>query len=231
VLPVLGIADAGETTSAPSTTEAGIAEKETSATITKTIGDSNKLSITGSMIKQVVKAAGTDSVEVTVIAKDANGKTKYKIKVNAADMTAGSKLVAYRLNTKTGEYIMVNDKSYTVSEKGTVSITMTENRTYELVTEKKAKSLNKAIKATVKAAKSTITVKKGGTAAIKLSTKLNTANVKSITYTSSKKSVATVGKRGKVTAKKAGTTTIKIKVTLKNGTSKTVKTVVKVTSK
>jgi mannan endo-1,4-beta-mannosidase len=146
-------------------------------------------------------------------------------------MTAGSKLVAYRLNTKTGEYIMVNDKSYTVSDKGTVSITMTNNRTYALVTEKKAKSINKVIKATVKPAKSTITVKAGKTAVIKLSTKLNTANVKSITYTSSKKSVATVGKNGKVTAKKAGTTTIKIEVTLKNGSSKTVKTVVKVTSK
>jgi hypothetical protein len=201
------------------------------ATITRIIGDSNKLSITGSIIKQVVEAAGTDSVDVTVIAKDSDGKNKYKIKVNTADMTAGSKLVAYRLNTKTGEYIMVNDKRYTVSDKGTVSITMTKNRTYELVTEKKAKAINKVIRATVKPAKSKITVKAGKTAVIKQSAKLNTANVKSVTYTSTKKSVATVGKKGKVTAKKAGTTTIKIKVTLKNGSSKTVKTVVKVTSK
>ena len=48
-------------------------------------------------------------------------------------------------------------------------------------------------------------------------------NVKKITYTTSKKSVVTVNKNGKVVAKKAGTATITIKVTLNNGKTKTVK--------
>jgi mannan endo-1,4-beta-mannosidase len=57
---------------------------------------------------------------------------------------------------------------------------------------------------------------------------LNMENVSKITYTSSKKSVATVNKNGKITAKKAGTVQVKAKVTLKNGKTKTVTMKVKV---
>ena len=48
-------------------------------------------------------------------------------------------------------------------------------------------------------------------------------NVESITYSTSKKSVATVSKSGKVTAKNEGTVTITVTVILKNGKTKTVK--------
>ena len=58
---------------------------------------------------------------------------------------------------------------------------------------------------------------------------LNMANVSKITYKSSKKSVATVNKNGKISAKKKGTAKIKATVTLKNGTKKTV--TIKVTVK
>ena len=61
-----------------------------------------------------------------------------------------------------------------------------------------------------------------------MSSKLDMDNVESITYSTSKKSVATVSKNGKVTAKKAGNVTIKVIVTLKNGQTKTVKMKVKV---
>ena len=61
-----------------------------------------------------------------------------------------------------------------------------------------------------------------------LSDKVNPDNIKSITYTTSKKSVATVGGKGKVSAKKKGTVIIKAKVTLKNGMSKTIKMTIKV---
>ena len=54
------------------------------------------------------------------------------------------------------------------------------------------------------------------------------ANVDKITYTSSKKSVATVNKNGKITAKKKGTAKVKAVVTLKDGTKKTVTMKVKV---
>ena len=53
-------------------------------------------------------------------------------------------------------------------------------------------------------------------------------NVDKITYTSSKKSVVTVNKNGKITAKKKGTAKVKAVVTLKDGTKKTVTMKVKV---
>ena len=61
-----------------------------------------------------------------------------------------------------------------------------------------------------------------------LSDKVNEDNIKSITYSTTKKSVATVGKKGKVSAKKKGTVVVKAKVTLKNGMTKTIKMTIKV---
>ena len=60
---------------------------------------------------------------------------------------------------------------------------------------------------------------------------LNKENLKSIKYVSSKKSVAAIDKNGKIKAKKAGQTVVKAVVTLKDGTKKTVKTVITVKAK
>ena len=54
------------------------------------------------------------------------------------------------------------------------------------------------------------------------------ANVDKIVYTSSKKSVVTVNKNGKITAKKKGTAVVKATVTLKSGKKQTVTMKVKV---
>ena len=62
----------------------------------------------------------------------------------------------------------------------------------------------------------------------KLNGKLDMDNVSKITYSTSRKAVATVSRNGKIIAKKAGTATIKAKVTLKNGTKKTVSMKIKV---
>ena len=60
--------------------------------------------------------------------------------------------------------------------------------------------------------------------------KLDMDNVEKITYSTSKKSVATVNKNGTVTTKKSGKVTIRAKVLLKNGKTKTVKMTVTVKS-
>jgi hypothetical protein len=202
-----------------------------SASVTKTgtaSGDNTKLTISAAVTAQITEAAGTDDVAISVKAVDASGATKYTVKVNAQDLTAGTKLYIYKLDTKTGAYTMVNSKTYTVSAAGNVSVSLDKKATYELVDAKTAKAIDKAILATVKTAKSSVTVKAGKKTSLTLSSKLNKANVKSITYTTSKKSVATVSKSGKVTAKKAGTATVKAKVTLLNGKTKTVTMKVKV---
>lgn len=65
-----------------------------------------------------------------------------------------------------------------------------------------------------KVTKKTVTLRKGRKTTLKVSVSPRSAK-KSITYTSGKKSVATVSKKGKVTAKKAGTAKIIITVSEK----------------
>ena len=90
------------------------------------------------------------------------------------------------------------------------------------------KNVEKAVLNTVAVKKTTAYIKAGKNTKIQLSSKLDLDNVKKITYTSCKKSVAAVDKNGKITAKKKGTVTIKAKVTLKNGKTKTVSMKIKV---
>lgn len=174
------------------------------------------------MIEQIKEAAGTD-VDITMTVKDEKGNTKYKVKADTADLKKGKDLYIYKLNTKTGEYVMVNDKTYSVSDKGNVSVKLDNKGTYELVSATDAKKIDKKILATVQAKKTAASVKKGKKTSIALSSKLNMSNVESITYSTDSESVATVSKKGTVTAKGKGTTTIKATVTLKNGKTKTVK--------
>ena len=88
--------------------------------------------------------------------------------------------------------------------------------------------MEKQILATVKVKKFTATISEGKKTALKLSSKLNMDNVAKITYTSAKKSVATVNKNGTITAKNSGSVVITATVTLKNGKTKTVKMKIKV---
>lgn len=148
--------------------------------------------------------------------------------VNAQSLKAGATLYLYKYNSKTGEYTMVNAKNYKVSKTGNISVSVDKKAVYVLVTKKQATTINKKITDTVKPKKSSASVKKGKTTSFALSTKVNQGNIKSITYTTSKESVATVSKIGKITAKSKGAATIKAKVTLKNGQTKTVKMTVNV---
>jgi hypothetical protein len=222
------IEKAAKNTAATVTVEKNAAGKVTSAAaaVTQTAtadGTKNNVSLSKSVINQIQEAAGQKDVDITLKAVDASGKTNYTVTVNAKDVKAGKSLYAYALNTKTGEYTMVDSKAYTVSKKGTVSFSKSKKATYVLVSASDAKKINKDILATAKLTKTSKTIKVGKTAKVTISKKLNTANVKSIKYTTSKKSVATVSKSGKVTAKSAGTATIKAKVTFKNGSTKTLK--------
>lgn len=199
-----------------------------SANVAKTVNSGNKATVSAAIVSQIIEAAGTESVSVTMTVKDSEGKTKYKVKVEAENLQAGEELFIYKLNTKTGEYTMVNAKTYEVNESGNVSVSMTKKATYELVTAEDAAQIDKQIKSSIKPKKSSADVKPGKSTDFALSSKANEDNIKSITYTTSKKSVATVSKDGKITAKGKGTVTVKAKVTLKNGTTKTIKMTIKV---
>lgn len=197
-------------------------------TVGTTSGKNVVGSISGKVVSQITEAAGDASVEITVNVTNSKGKTKYTITADSEDLTAGNKLKVVAVDSKTGEYVLVNSKTYTVTKAGSVKVTLASGKDYELLTTKEAAAVEKAVLATVKVKKTSATVKPGKTTTVQMSSKLNMDNVASITYTSSKKTVATVNKNGKVTAKKAGTVTIKATVTLNNGATKKVTMKIKV---
>ena len=202
---------AGKTTATASVT----ATSKSGVTGTKT-------TISADTVKKITDVAGTDEVVISQKVADATGKVFYTVKANVSDLTAGNKLSIVKYNEKTKKYTLVSKKEYKVSASGNVSVTIKNNGTYKLVSQKKADEITKSVLKTVKAKNTAKTLKKGKKTTMALSSELDMTNVSKITYSSSKKSVAKVDKNGKVTAKKAGTATIKAKVTLKNGKTKTV---------
>lgn len=193
------------------------------ATVSQSVKKGNKLSIDADTVRQIQENAGTKNVSITIAAKDSKGNTKYKIRVQAADLVKGKKLVIYQYNAKTGEYVAVNAKKYKVATDGSVTVAMDKKKTYVLVSESEAKAINRDLKAAIQLARTSATVSKERKFRIKLDSDFNTDNIKSIKYVSGKASIAQVDKKGNVIAKKSGTTVIKVIVTLNNGTKKTMK--------
>lgn len=193
------------------------------ATVSQSVKKGNKLSIDADTVRQIQENAGTKNVSITIAAKDSKGNTKYKIRVQAADLVKGKKLVIYQYNAKTGEYVAVNAKKYKVATDGSVTVAMDKKKTYVLVSESEAKAINRDLKAAIQLARTSATVSKERKFRIKLDSDFNTDNIKSIKYVSGKVSIAKVDKKGNVIAQKSGTTVIKVIVTLNNGTKKTMK--------
>jgi hypothetical protein len=169
-----------------------------------------------------------DDAKITMSVKDEKGNDRYSITLNSAELTPNNTLYIYKQD-KDGNYVIVNAKEYTTDEKGQLKLTIKSKNDFVMLNEKEANAATKAVLSTVKASKTTASVKKSKTTTMKLDSGLNMANVKSVVYKTSKSSVATVDKKtGKITAKKAGKATVSAVVTLKNGKTKTVKMTVNV---
>lgn len=187
-----------------------------------------KAAISAETVKELAKAAGTDSVAITASVTDKNGNEKYTVTVDSKNLTANKKLHVVAVDPKTGAYKLVNAKTYKVGKDGTLNAKLADGADYKMLTATELKAVEKAILKTVEVKKPSVTVKNGKKTQIQLSSALDMDNVKSITYKTSKKSVATVSKSGKITTNKKGTVTIKAIVTLKNGKKKTVSMTLKV---
>lgn len=187
-----------------------------------------KVEISADMVSKIVEAAGTDRVAITANVTDKEGNTRYTVTAETKDLTAGNKLSVVVVDKKTGAYKLVNAKTYTVGKDGTLHVNLAAGSDYRMLSATEMKNVEKAVLKTVAVKKTTASIKAGKNTKIQLSSKLDLDNVKKITYTSGKKSVAAVDKNGKITAKKKGTVTIKAKVTLKNGKTKTVSMKIKV---
>ena len=188
-----------------------------------------KATVNADVIQAVTEAAGTKDVTITQEVKKADGTTAYAVQVNAADVKAGAKLAVMKKDEKTGELVLVNKKSYKVTKDGSVSLTFKDRGVYVLKTQAEVKAAAKQIAKTIAPAKSTVNIGAKKTTVFQWSKKLNMENVAKITYKSSKKSVVSVNKNGKIKGKKKGTGKVTATVTLKDGTKKIV--TIKVTVK
>ena len=212
-------------------TVSGGKKAEASVTITKdaqgnvtsanaTVSGS-KGTLTADVVKQLIEAAGTEDLTIIVQVKNTNGDVKYTVSVSAENVKHNKSLKAFVVNRKTGEYELINSKIYK-AEDGNLNVSFGKKGDYVLLTTKEAARIEKEILKTIAPKKAKATVKKGKTTEFKLDSKLNQNNVKKVTYKTSKKSIATVNKNGKIKANRKGTVTIKATVTLKNGKTKTV---------
>ena len=190
---------------------------DASATVSGTKGQ-----ISAETAGKIAEAVGTDSVAITVEVKDSKGNVKYTVTTDSKNLTDNVSMKVFVINKKTGAYELVNGKTYKTNKDGNLKFSLSKGGDYTLLSTKEAAKIEKAILKTVAPKKTKVTVKKGKATTFALSSKLNKNNVKKITYKSSKKSVATVNKKGKITAKKKGTAFVKATVTLKNGKTKTV---------
>lgn len=212
-------------------TVSGDKKAEASVTITKdaqgnvtganaTVSGS-KGTLTADVVKQLTEAAGTEDLTIIVQVKNANGDAKYTVSVSAENVKNNKSLKAFVVNRKTGEYELVNSKTYKVKD-GNLNASFGKKGDYVLLATQEAARIEKEILKTIAPEKAKATVKKGKTTEFKIDSKLNQNNVKKVTYKTSKKSIATVNKNGKIKANRKGTVTIKAIVTLKNGKTKTV---------
>ena len=212
-------------------TVSGDKKAESSVTITKdaqgnvtganaTVSGS-KGTLTTDVVKQLTEAAGTEDLTIIVQAKNANGDVKYTVSVSAENVKNNKSLKAFVVNRKTGEYELINSKTYKAKD-GNLNASFGKKGDYVLLTTKEAARIEKEILKTIAPKKTKATVKKGKTTEFKLDSELNQNNIKKVTYKTSKKSIATVNKNGKIKANRKGTVTIKAIVTLKNGKTKTV---------
>ena len=212
-------------------TVSGDKKAEASVTITKdaqgnvtsanaTVSGS-KGTLTADVVKQLTEAAGTEDLTIILQVKNANGDVKYTVSVSAKNVKNNKSLKEFVVNRKTGEYELINSKTYKAKD-GNLNASFGKKGDYVLLTTKEAARIEKEILKTIAPKKTKATVKKGKTTEFKLDSKLNQNNVKKVTYKTSKKSIATVNKNGKIKANRKGTVKIKAIVTLKNGKTKTV---------
>lgn len=209
----------------------GNAAGQNTPTVTVTGNRKNKAiktTVTADLIKQTMEENNGKHTDVTIRVTDPAGNVSYTLTVNTADIQTGNKLYVCAKDQKTGAYVLVNDKSYTVTKAGNVNFSADSNKNYVLMDQKDMDQVTTKILKTVTLKNKTVQVKKGKQKKVSLAATLNMDNVKSISYQSNNKKIASVNKKGTIKSNKKGTASIRVTVTLNNGKTKVLKLKVKV---
>ena len=187
-----------------------------------------KTTVTADLINQILEENDGKHTDVTIRVTDPAGNVSYTLTVNTADIQTGNRLYVCAKDSKTGAYILVNDKSYTVTKAGNVNFSADSNKDYVLMDQKDMDQVTTKILKTVTLKNKTVQVKKGKQKKVSLAATLNMDNVKSISYQSNNKKIASVNKKGTIKSNKKGTASIRVTVILNNGKTKVLKLKVKV---
>ena len=209
----------------------GNAAGQNTPTVTVTGTQKNKAiktTVTADLINQILEENDGKHTDVTIRVTDPAGNVSYTLTVNTADIQTGNKLYVCAKDQKTGAYVLVNDKSYTVTKAGNVNFSADSNKNYVLMDQKDMDQVTTKILKTVTLKNKTVQVKKGKQKKVSLAATLNMDNVKSISYQSSNKKVASVSKKGTIKTNRKGTATVRVTVSLNNGKKKVLKLNVKV---
>ena len=184
--------------------------------------------MTADLINQILEENDGKHTDVTIQVTDPAGNISYTLTVNTADIQTGNRLYVCAKDPKTGAYVLVNDKSYTVTKAGNVNFSADSKKDYVLMDQKDMDQVTTKILKTVTLKNKTVQVKKGKQKKVSLAATLNMDNVKSISYQSNNKKIASVNKKGTIKSNKKGTASIRVTVTLNNGKTKVLKLKVKV---
>ena len=184
--------------------------------------------MTADLINQILEENNGKHTYVTIRVTDPAGNVSYTLTVNTADIQTGNKLYVCAKDQKTGAYVLVNDKSYTVTKAGNVNFSADSKKDYVLMDQKDMDQVTAKILKTVTLKNKTVQVKKGKQKKVSLSAALNMDNVESVSYQSNNKKIASVNKKGTIKSNKKGTASIRVTVTLNNGKTKVLKLKVKV---
>ncbi len=187
-----------------------------------------KTTVTADLINQILEENDGKHTDVTIQVTDPAGNISYTLTVNTADIQTGNRLYVCAKDPKTGAYVLVNDKSYTVTKAGNVNFSADSKKDYVLMDQKDMDQVTTKILKTVTLKNKTVQVKKGKQKKVSLAATLNMDNVKSISYQSNNKKIASVNKKGTIKSNKKGTASIRVTVTLNNGKTKVLKLKVKV---
>lgn len=187
-----------------------------------------KTTVTADLINQILEENDGKHTDVTIQVTDPAGNISYTLTVNTADIQTGNRLYVCAKDPKTGAYVLVNDKSYTVTKAGNVNFSADSKKDYVLMDQKDMDQVTAKILKTVTLKNKTVQVKKGKQKKVSLSAALNMDNVESVSYQSSNKKVASVSKKGTIKTNRKGTATVRVTVTLNNGKKKVLKLNVKV---
>ncbi len=213
-----------ETTVDKKALNASIATAKTKKQIDYTSATWKKFKTALTAAQNIAKNAKATQTQVNTAKKNLDTAARGLVKLKASSTKKAALGVGetYSVKTKNCTYLSSNTKIATVSSKGAVKAKKTGSVTVKAVPKTGNKA--KVFKITVKKApkkiskvtfnkkavkKKKISLKKGKSGTFKVTLPKGTAG--KITYTSSKKKIATVSLSGKVKAKKKGTTTITIK--------------------